>query len=92
MFLWGCEIMKKLITLCISLCILGMLLIAACDLGPSPGAYLSVSEARCKGCRQCVEVCNADAIVIISNKAVIDPSKCIQCKKCIDICPEDAIQ
>jgi Fe-S-cluster-containing hydrogenase component 2 len=36
-------------------------------------------------------VCNADAITIISNKAVIDPTNCNQCWKCLDACPYDAI-
>jgi ferredoxin len=59
--------------------------------GPSKGAYLSVDSNACTGCRKCIAVCNADAITIVSNKAVVDPTKCIQCWKCVDACPYDAI-
>ena len=60
-------------------------------LNPTQGAYLSVDPDLCSGCRKCVNVCNADAITIIGNKAVIDLTKCIQCFKCLDACPYDAI-
>jgi ferredoxin len=60
-------------------------------LHPSKGAYLSADQKLCSGCGRCVVVCNADAITIISNKAVIDPTKCTQCWKCLDACPYDAI-
>ena len=64
----------------------------ACDPGPTSGAYLNVSQGRCVGCGECVKVCDADAITIINNKAVIDVSKCIECGQCIDACPYDAIE
>jgi uncharacterized protein len=60
-------------------------------LSPTSGAFLSVDSHLCSGCRKCVNVCNADAITIIGNKAIIDPTKCIQCFKCLDACPYDAI-
>ena len=75
-----------------ALVITGIVIVSACDLGPTAGAFLSVSSDRCVGCGECVKVCNADAITIISNKAIIDPSKCIECGKCLDACPYDAIQ
>lgn len=75
-----------------SIVCIGVLLFSLCGLGPSEGAFLSVRPEQCYGCKRCVAVCNADAIVMISNKAVIDPSKCIKCMKCIDTCPQDAIQ
>lgn len=66
--------------------------ITACDPGPTAGAHLRVDDAQCVGCRECIKVCNADAIVFISNKAVIDLTKCIECLKCIEACPYDAIE
>ena len=69
-----------------------MAVLFACDPGPTSGAYLTVSQGRCVGCGECVKVCDADAITIINNKAVIDVSKCIECAQCIDACPYDAIQ
>lgn len=59
---------------------------------PTKGAFLEVNERLCLGCGECVRVCNGDAIVIMDNKAVIDPSKCIECGKCVKVCPYDAIQ
>ena len=64
----------------------------SCKTGPSDGAFLTVDPMRCFGCSSCVRICNADAIVMISEKAVIDLTKCIQCGKCINICPVDAIE
>ena len=58
---------------------------------PTKGAYLSVDQGRCSGCRRCIAVCNADAITIMANKALIDPTKCTKCSKCLDVCPYDAI-
>ena len=83
---------KHLKILIFSVAILGTILFSACDFGPSPGAYLRVNEDQCVGCRKCIVVCDADAITIVSNKAVIDPSKCIECFKCVDACPYDAIK
>jgi ferredoxin len=60
-------------------------------LSPTKGAFLSVDPGLCSGCRKCAAVCNADAVTILSGKAVIDPTKCIQCFKCLDVCPYDAI-
>lgn len=62
-------------------------------MGATSGAYLSVDPDLCVGCRKCIAVCNYDAITLISNKAVIDPTKCNykQCGKCFQICPKDAI-
>jgi NAD-dependent dihydropyrimidine dehydrogenase PreA subunit len=58
----------------------------------SPGhPVLSVDSSQCKGCAKCLNVCEGDAIRIISNKAVIDPSKCIECGNCVEVCPINAI-
>ena len=70
----------------------GTILFAGCNLGPTQGAFLRVDSQHCVGCRECVRVCNADAIVIMSNKAVIDLTKCIECLKCVEVCPYDAIE
>ena len=69
-----------------------MAIFFACDPGPTSGAYQNVSQGRCVGCGECVKVCDADAITMINNKAVIDVSKCIECGQCIDACPYDAIE
>lgn len=91
MFIRSSAVMKYIKRIGIGILIIGVMLFA-CDPGPTAGAYLSVSQHRCVGCGECVKVCDADAIIIISNKAVIDLSKCIECGQCIDACPYDAIQ
>ena len=58
---------------------------------PTESAILSIDRSQCIGCAKCINVCKADAIRIISNKAVIDPSKCIKCGNCVEICPVDAV-
>lgn len=86
--------MRKIISIVLLSAAVALVAIFACvksTQGPTQGAYLSVDPGLCSGCRKCVSVCNADAITIIGNKAVIDPTKCIQCFKCIDACPYDAI-
>jgi ferredoxin len=80
--------------LTISLAIITGLLTAfftGCNVQPSKGAFLNVEASLCIGCGACTKVCKADAILIIGNKAVIDPSKCVQCGKCVKVCPYDAI-
>lgn len=62
-----------------------------CDFSPTEGTYLQVYENQCMGCGDCPGVCDADAIRIINNKAVIDPTKCVECGKCVEICPVNAI-
>ena len=78
----------------IQLTIVGALLGFACLQGcvnPSKGAFLTVEETACIGCGACGKVCKYDAIAVIGNKAVIDPSKCQKCGRCVRVCPYDAI-
>lgn len=58
---------------------------------PTESAFLTVDRNQCTGCAKCLNVCTADAIRIISNKAIIDPAKCIKCGNCVEICPVYAI-
>jgi ferredoxin len=58
---------------------------------PTEDAILSVDTKQCTGCSACFTVCEADAVRIIANKAVIDVSKCVKCGKCLEVCPENAI-
>ena len=99
LFLQGNSVMghlKKYKPILYALCIVCSI-VAACvnapksTFGPTDGAYLSVDSGLCGGCRKCIQVCPADAITFLNNKAVIDPTKCIKCFKCIDACPYDAI-
>jgi ferredoxin len=92
LFLQGRTMKKWLAPALLVFAVIAVALFAcAHSLDPTQGAFLSVDSSLCSGCRKCVAVCNADAITIISNKAVIDPTKCIKCYKCVDACPYDAI-
>ncbi len=71
--------------------ILSLLFFCYTGCSPSDTATLSVDRGQCIGCAKCIYVCPSDAIRIISNKAVIDPTKCIKCGNCVEICPVYAI-
>ena len=51
----------------------------------------SVSPDTCIGCGICVENCNAEAISIEKDKAVINQAKCEGCAMCIAVCASGAI-
>jgi pyruvate formate lyase activating enzyme len=51
-----------------------------------------VREARCNGCRRCIEVCSPGALSLASTGLWLDRKKCDLCLKCIDSCWEDAIE
>ncbi len=79
--------MRKVILFCVL--IIGVAVFSGCS--PTENAVLSVDRSQCMGCAKCTAVCTADAIRIISNKAVIDPTKCIGCGYCVEVCPVNAI-
>jgi ferredoxin len=81
----------KSIHLLMAVAITLMAIFGSCQMLPSKSAFLTVEETSCLGCGDCIKVCEADAIILIGDKAVIDPSKCIQCGKCVKVCPYDAI-
>ncbi|MFX1466838.1 MAG: FAD-dependent oxidoreductase, partial [Promethearchaeota archaeon] len=56
---------------------------------PPEVAY--VDFEKCDACGVCLEYCPAEAIQMISNKAVIDPISCLGCGLCIPKCPQEAI-
>ncbi len=82
---------KGILLYCAAIAVVVTIFIA-CDPGPTAGTFLAVDQNQCVGCRECVKVCNADAIVVLSNKAYIDLTKCVECLKCIEACPYDAIE
>jgi len=58
----------------------------------SPQPEIMVREARCNGCRRCIEVCSPGALSLASTGLWLDREKCDLCFKCIDACWEDAIE
>ena len=51
----------------------------------------AVDENKCTGCAECVNQCPNDAISMVNNKAVINPTKCRNCRICEEVCPVNAI-
>ena len=51
-----------------------------------------VIEKNCSGCKNCIAVCPAKAIVLKEDKAFLDGKKCIGCASCIAACKNYAIE
>ena len=52
----------------------------------------AVCDTGCIGCGICAKQCEADAITVENNLAVIDPAKCTGCGKCAAKCPAKIIK
>lgn len=50
-----------------------------------------VRVKKCIACKECIETCPLEAIVIKNKKAYIEPAKCIGCASCIVACRQNAI-
>ena len=50
-----------------------------------------VDVDKCTGCKICVEKCPIEAILLKSEKAIINMSKCIRCGICHSVCPQEAV-
>ncbi len=51
-----------------------------------------VKPKECKGCKKCMKICPARAIVMKDGKPVIDRKKCIKCFCCQEFCPFGAMK
>src|SRR5690554_577211 len=51
-----------------------------------------VDQDRCRGCRDCVEFCNFNALAYTSDRLVIFDDVCHSCGGCVLVCPYDALQ
>jgi len=59
------------------------------------GEYVvQIDPARCKGCRQCMRVCQFGAVVYAAatKKAAIDPRRCYGCGICRAMCKQGSIR
>jgi len=52
----------------------------------------SVQKRACIGCKKCMNICPAKAIVMKSQKPVIDRKACIRCFCCQEFCPVGAMK
>jgi ferredoxin len=53
---------------------------------------ITVSQADCLGCGECVEVCPQGAIRLAAGHIEIDQTRCNDCGLCIDACPNGALK
>ncbi|MCF7918976.1 MAG: 4Fe-4S binding protein [Candidatus Cloacimonetes bacterium] len=80
--------MKK-INLILSIALLLLLLIAACQ---KATAYsYKIDSDGCIACGKCFEACPHNAIIYQGDKAFIVQSKCTACGQCVSVCPENSI-
>lgn len=63
----------------------------ACSNKDKGAKVMKMCDYGCIGCMKCQRECPADAITVVDNLAVVDPSKCVQCGHCADICPRHII-
>lgn len=54
-------------------------------------AAMAVCKTSCIACRMCERTCQHDAVHVVDNVAVIDPSKCVGCGDCAEKCPKKSI-
>lgn len=51
---------------------------------------VTLDEAKCKGCTNCIKRCPTEAIRVRKSKARIIKERCIDCGECIRVCPYHA--
>lgn len=50
-----------------------------------------ILEKICRGCKLCLKACPVQAISMVSQLAVVDPTKCNECEACMEVCMHGAI-
>jgi len=50
-----------------------------------------VDPEKCEGCKDCVDACPTEAIVMKDDKAFVIEDDCADCGNCVDECPTGAI-
>jgi ferredoxin len=55
------------------------------------GYTAQVNLALCEGCTTCKEFCQFEAIIVQSEKAIVDGEACYGCGVCVDKCENNAI-
>lgn len=50
-----------------------------------------VDQARCTGCRQCVDFCQFNALAYIKDQLLVFEEICHSCGGCLLVCPEEAL-
>lgn len=50
-----------------------------------------ILEKMCRACKHCINACPVQAITMVANLPVVDPTKCTECETCIETCMHGAI-
>lgn len=56
---------------------------------------ITIDQAKCTSCGECLEACPVEAIsqdAAHDNKACADGDTCVDCGACVDTCPVSAIE
>jgi heterodisulfide reductase subunit A len=51
----------------------------------------TIDQTKCDRCGTCIGVCPANALLLLSDRLVIDPMLCTGCGTCAKICPFAAL-
>ena len=52
----------------------------------------AVDKEKCKGCKECIEVCSVGVFEMKEGKSVpANPEECLGCESCVEVCKENAI-
>lgn len=66
-----------------------VVLCSNCDKGADTN---KICKIGCIACRKCERTCQHDAIHVMDNHAIVDPSKCTGCGDCAGVCPKSCIK
>ncbi|RMF61885.1 MAG: 4Fe-4S ferredoxin, partial [Calditrichaeota bacterium] len=58
-------------------------------LAPS-GYILKIDQEQCKGCGECIEYCQFEALSMVDGKAQVDEEACMGCGVCVEKCKRHA--
>jgi len=57
----------------------------------SSGYVSQVDETRCRGCGECADFCQFEALTIPNGHAIVDAARCMGCGVCVSKCAQEAI-
>ncbi|MFP4040376.1 MAG: ferredoxin [Desulfosudaceae bacterium] len=56
------------------------------------GWNVTVDEAKCTGCEECVDNCPVEVFEMQDDKSVpVNADECLGCETCVEVCESDAI-
>ncbi len=85
--------------LCVEVCPRGLIelvprkqrVMVMCDNREKASRAREQCSVCCTACQKCVKECEAGAIKVEDNRAIIDYDKCTQCGRCVQVCPNGVL-